>query len=173
MNKINELIINKFKIVINNFNIKNLNINVFLNFKIKIKKKTFLLSEICEIQKIDQKKFNLIFKDEKIFKEVKNKIFFENYGFIVLKKKLLLEIIIPHLSIEYRNKVLNIIKEEFYSYKNIIENYRKKYLILNKEKYSSIDDIMRNEKIINNNFINLKTNIKNIYEEFVYKNLNE
>ncbi|AFP83685.1 putative ribosome recycling factor [Candidatus Carsonella ruddii CS isolate Thao2000] len=173
MNKVNNLILKQFKNIINNFNIKNLNINVFSNFKIKIKKNIFLLSEICEIQKIEEKKFNFIFKDEKIFKEIKNKIFFENYGFIVIKKKISLEITIPNLSIEYRNKVLNIIKEEFSFYKNKIENYRKKFLILNKEKYSSIDDVIRNEKLINNNFIKLKTNIKNIYEDFIYKNLNE
>ncbi|MGK2912670.1 MAG: ribosome recycling factor [Candidatus Carsonella ruddii] len=166
-------IVNNYFLLFENFNIKNININTINNIRFFLNKEFFFIKDICDVKIINEKKFSLIFKDVVIFKKITNSNFFENYGFQILKKKNYIELIIPKLSLEFRKKILLIIKSEFNNYKNIIESKRKKIIIDIKKNNKSFDEINILEKKLDKEIKEIKLNLINIFEKFCYKILNE
>ncbi|MGK2931001.1 MAG: ribosome recycling factor [Candidatus Carsonella ruddii] len=174
-NNINDIkkIVNNYFLLFENFNIKNININTINNIKFFSNKNFFFIKDICDIKIISEKKFSLIFKNVVILKNIINSNFFENYGFQILKKKNYIELIIPKLSLEFRKKILLIIKNEFNNYKNIIELKRKKIILNIKKNNKSIDEVNLLEKKLNNEIKKIKLNLISIFEKFCFKILNE
>ncbi|MFI4883719.1 MAG: ribosome recycling factor [Candidatus Carsonella ruddii] len=166
-------IVNNYFLLFEKFNIKNININTINNIRFFLGKENFLIKDICDIKIINEKKFFLIFKNIIIFKKIIKNNFFENYGFQVLKQKNYMELIIPKLSLEFRKKILLIIKNEFNNYKNMIEINRKKILINIKKNNNSIDESNILEKKLNKEIKEIKLNLTNIFKKFCFKILNE
>ncbi|MFI4883885.1 MAG: ribosome recycling factor [Candidatus Carsonella ruddii] len=166
-------IVNNYFLLFEKFNIKNININTINNIRFFIKKENFILKNICDIKIINEKKFCLIFKDIIIFKKIIKNNFFENYGFQILKQKNYIELIIPKLSLEFRKKVLLIIKNEYNIHKNMIEINRKKIIINIKKNIKSIDELNILEKKLNKEIKEIKLNLINIFKKFCFKILNE
>ncbi|MFI4878664.1 MAG: ribosome recycling factor [Candidatus Carsonella ruddii] len=166
-------IVDNYVLLFEKFNIKNININTINNIRFFFNRENFLIKDICDVKIINEKKFSLIFKDIIIFKKIIKSNFFENYGFQVLKKKNLIELIIPKLSLEFRKKIILIIKNEFNNHKNIIESNRKKIIINIKKNNKSIDEINILEKKLNKEVKEIKLNLINVYENFCFKILNE
>lgn len=166
-------IILDFKLFLNNFNIKNLGIKMISNLKIRIDGKIFFLEKICEILVLENKIFLLSFKDINLLKNILKKNILENYGFQILKKKNTLELKVPHLSLEFRKKILNILKDEYQIVKELLENKRKEKLFEIKIKHKSLDEIKRLEKIIIQENNNCKTFLKKYFNETSFNILNE
>ncbi|XRA05443.1 MAG: ribosome recycling factor [Candidatus Carsonella ruddii] len=166
-------IVNNYFLLFEKFNIKNINIDTIKNIRFFLNKENFLIKDICEITIINDKKFSLVFKDIIIFKKIIKNNFFENYGFQVLKQKNYIELIIPKLSLEFRNKILLIIKNEFNNHKNMIELNRKKIIINIKKNNNSIDNINILEKKLNKEIKEIKLNLTNIFKKNCFKILNE
>ncbi|MGP4128088.1 MAG: ribosome recycling factor [Candidatus Carsonella ruddii] len=168
-----ENILKEFNDSFKNFNIKNLGLETLNNLKVKIEKKNLFLKDICLIKIIEEKKFSLHFNDLNQFKKISKNNFFENFGFQIIKKKLNLELKIPNLSLEFRNNFLKILKEEYFFYKEIIENNRKKIFFEIKNNFKSKDDINYLEKAIDKEVLNTKKKLKEIFEKKSFKILND
>ncbi|BFI90841.1 ribosome recycling factor [Candidatus Carsonella ruddii] len=168
-----EKILKEFNNSFKNFNIKNLGLETLNNLKIRIEKKTFILEEICLIKKIEKKTFSLYFNDLNKLKKILKMNFFENFGFQIKKNKTNLELIIPNLSLEFRNNILKIFKEEYLYYKELIENNRKKILLEIKNNFKSKDDVLYVEKNINKEIINIKKKLSESFEKNSFKILND
>ncbi|XZR53023.1 MAG: ribosome recycling factor [Candidatus Carsonella ruddii] len=168
-----EKILNDFNNSFKYFNIKNLGLETLNNLKIKIEKKNFFLKDICLIKKIEEKNFSLHFNNVDQFKKIIKNNFFENFGFQIIKKKLNLELKIPNLSLEFRNNILKILKEEYLYYKEIIENNRKKIFFEIKNNFKSKNEIIYIEKNIDKEILNIKKKLKEIFEKKSFKILNE
>ncbi|MFI4870086.1 MAG: ribosome recycling factor [Candidatus Carsonella ruddii] len=166
-------IVNNYFLLFEKFNIKNINVNTINNIRFILKKENFLIKNICDIKIINEKKFFLTFKNIIIFKKIIKNNFFENYGFQILKQKNYIELIIPKLSLEFRKKILLIIKNEYNNHKNMIEINRKKIIIDIKKNNKSIDEFNILEKKLNKEIKEIKLNLINIYNKFCFKILNE
>ncbi|ATX33450.1 hypothetical protein CUN91_00580 [Candidatus Carsonella ruddii] len=166
-------ILNNYNFLFKNFNIKNLGIKTLSNLKININKTYFNLENICIIKNINDNNYLLQFKDTNLLKQIIKKNFFENYGFQIKQSKNNLELIIPKLSVEFRNNVLKILKNEYFIHKDNIENYRKKFLLNIKRNFKSIDEINNLEKKLNKEILFCKNKLKNLFENFSNKILNE
>lgn len=168
-----EKIVNDYFFLFNKFNIKNLGLETINNLKIFINKRYLLIKDICNIKIINEKDFLIYFKKIEYLK-IFNKInFFENYGFQIQKKKTYLELKIPKLSLEFRNNILKIIKNEYLNYKELLEFNRKKILINIKKKFKSIEEIKILEKKINNEIILFKKKLYDNFNKLSFKILNE
>ncbi|MFI4913470.1 MAG: ribosome recycling factor [Candidatus Carsonella ruddii] len=166
-------IVDNYFLLFEKFNIKNINIDTINNIRFFLNKENFLIKDICEITIINDKKFSLFFKNIIILKKIIKSNFFENYGFQVLKQKNCIELIIPKLSLEFRNKILLIIKNEFNNHKNMIELSRKKIIINIKKNNKSIDKINILEKNLDKQIKEIKLNLINIFKKNCFKILNE
>ncbi|MGK2916005.1 MAG: ribosome recycling factor [Candidatus Carsonella ruddii] len=166
-------IVNNYFLLFEKFNIKNININTINNIRFFLNKENFLIKNICDIKIINEKKFCLIFKDAVVFKKIIKNNFFENYGFQVLKQKNYINLIIPKLSLEFRKKILLIIKNEFNNHKNMIETNRKKIILYIKKNNKSIDELNILEKKLNKEIKEIKLNLINIYKKFCFKIIND
>ncbi|BAF35053.1 hypothetical protein CRP_022 [Candidatus Carsonella ruddii PV] len=154
-------------------NIKNLNIEIFNNLKIKYNNSYINLRELCSIKNIDKKKFLFIFNDQKILLYLIKSKYFENFGFNILKKKTTIELLVPNISREFRINFLKIIKQEYEYFIEILESLRKKELLHIKIQNISKDEILRQEKVIKNDFINYKKLFKNELENISNKIFND
>ncbi|WMC19287.1 MAG: ribosome recycling factor [Candidatus Carsonella ruddii] len=168
-----EKILKEFNDSFKNFNIRNLGLETLNNLKIKIEKNFFFLKDICLIKLIEEKKFSLHFNDINQLKKILKNNFFENFGFQIIKKKLNVELIIPNLSLEFRNNILKILKEEYFYYKEIIENNRKKIFFEIKNNFKSKDEINYIEKNIDKEVLKKKKKLKEIFEKKSFKILND
>ncbi|AFP83876.1 ribosome recycling factor [Candidatus Carsonella ruddii] len=171
-NILNKILIN-FKKTFENFNIKNLNIETLNNLKIKIDKKNFFLKDICLIKNLEEKKFFLTFENIDYYKKILKINFFENFGFKILKNKNNLELIIPNLSLEFRQNIVKILKNEYLLFKDNIEKHRKNFFLEIKNNFKSKDEIKILEKNIEKEIIIIKEEIKIFFEKKSYKILND
>ncbi|WMC20481.1 MAG: ribosome recycling factor [Candidatus Carsonella ruddii] len=154
-------------------NIKNLGIETLNNLKIKIDKKNIFLKDICLIKNIKEKIFSLYFNDLNQLKKILKNNILENYGFQIINKKTNLELKIPNLSLEFRNNILKILKNEYNFCKDMIENNRKKIFSEIKNNFKSKDDIIYIEKNIDKEIINIKKKLKENFEKKSFKILND
>ncbi|AGS06512.1 ribosome recycling factor [Candidatus Carsonella ruddii] len=161
--------VNEYK----NFNIKNLNIETLKKIKIRINKNQFYLENICIIKIINEKTFLLEFNKVEFLKEIMKNNSLINYGFKITKIKNSIELKIPNLSVEFRNKILNILKNEYLINKEKIENYRKKILSEIKNYYKSKEDIILAEKFFLKELFLIKKKFQSIFNNFSNKILNE
>ncbi|XZR52614.1 MAG: ribosome recycling factor [Candidatus Carsonella ruddii] len=168
-----EKILKEFNDSFKNFNIKNLGLETLNNLKIKIEKKIIVLKNICLIKNIKEKVFSLYFNDSNQFKKILKNNIFENYGFQIIKKTPILELKIPNLSLEFRNNILKILKEEYFFYKDIIENNRKKIFFEIKNNFKSKDEIIYIEKNIDKEILIVKKKLKEDFEKKSFKILND
>ncbi|WP_433927818.1 ribosome recycling factor [Candidatus Carsonella ruddii] len=171
--KVFEKILLNYEYLFKNFSIKNLGIKTLNNLKINFNKKNLSLENICFIKNINEKVFLLEFKDINLFKQIIKNRYFENYGFQIKKIKNNLELTIPNLSLEFRNNILKILKSEFFNHKDMIELNRKKILLIIKKKYKSLEEIKNLEKNLEKNIIHYKKKLKEYFDNFSNKILNE
>ncbi|AFP84068.1 putative ribosome recycling factor [Candidatus Carsonella ruddii HT isolate Thao2000] len=168
-----EKIFINFKQECENFNIKNLNIETLNNLKIKLDKKIFFLKDICNIKIIKEKNFFLEFYNNEQFKKILKNNFFENIGFKIILGKNNLNLIIPNLSLEFRNKISNILKNNYLLFKENIENNRKKFIFEIKNNFKSKDEILFLEKNIEKEIFIIKEKLKKYFEKKIYNLLND
>ncbi|WMC19885.1 MAG: ribosome recycling factor [Candidatus Carsonella ruddii] len=168
-----EKILKEFDNSFKKIDIKNLGIDTLNNLKIKIDKQNVLLKDICLIKNIKEKNFSLHFNDLNQLKKILKNNILENYGFQIINKKINLELKIPNLSLEFRNNILKILKEEYNFSKDIIENNRKKIFFEIKNNFKSKTDISYIEKNINKEIINVKKKLKENFEKKSFKILND
>ncbi|XOD39006.1 MAG: ribosome recycling factor [Candidatus Carsonella ruddii] len=171
--KIFKEILYNYEYLFKNFSIKNLGIKTLNNLKFSIDKKYFNLENICIIKNINEKNYLLQFKDSNLLKKIIKNNFFENYGFQIKQMKNNLELTIPNLSLEFRNNILKILKNEYFIHKDNIENNRKKILLNIKKKYKSIEEIKNLEKILNKEILFYKKELKKMFDNLSEKILNE
>ncbi|MBY0585422.1 hypothetical protein K5B08_00750, partial [Candidatus Carsonella ruddii] len=117
--------------------------------------------------------YSLQFKDLILLKKIIKKKFFENYGFQIKKIETILELKIPKLSLDFRNNILKILKNEFLNHKDMIEINRKKILLNIKKNYKSIEEIKILEKKLEKNIIFFKKKLEDCFNNFSNKILNE
>lgn len=171
--KIFNEILENFKKKFYNFSIKNFSIKNLYNLKVKIDNTFFILEKICLIKQLKERNYLIQFKNENFLKKFLNNNFFEIYGFQVINKKKIIELQIPNLSLEFRKKFINILKNEYLFCKELIEFNRKKFITNFKKNLKSEDEYYRFEKILNKEFNLVKLNLKNFYESLQLKILDE